>query len=118
MFFKGNIDFFDKVYQMVQPPRVLLLGGTAIITIFYGIIKIINIEILNSWFYYNVCEWLLVFTIVFVAFIFSIPRKFWNKNTLIAVLTLPKAFFIMGLSLLKLRGANKKFIHTTHGTED
>jgi len=118
LFFKGNIDFFDKVYQMVQPPRVLLLGGTAIISLFYGLIAILNNELINSWFYYGIYDWLLVFIVVFLAFVFSIPRKFWNMKTLNAILTLPKAFFIMGLSLLKLRGANKKFIHTTHGTDD
>ena len=53
-----------------------------------------------------------------LTFILTIPAKFCNFNTLRAILTLPKAFFLMFLSLLKIRGANKKFIHTEHGTND
>ncbi|MFT5875817.1 MAG: hypothetical protein ACI8WT_004815 [Clostridium sp.] len=46
----------------------------------------------------------------------AIPIKFYTAATLRAILTLPKAFFLMFLSLFKLKGANKKFIHTEHGT--
>jgi cellulose synthase/poly-beta-1,6-N-acetylglucosamine synthase-like glycosyltransferase len=109
----GNIDFFDKVYQMVSPPRVLLLGITAIITAFYIFIQIAfpENEILSI---SSEC-WFSVFGSVVVAFLLSIPSKFYNKQTFKALLTLPKAFISMFLSLFKLKGANKKFIHTQHG---
>lgn len=109
----GNIDFFDKVYQMVSPPRVLLLGITAIITAFYMFIQIAfpENEILSI---SSEC-WFSVFGSVVVAFLLSIPSKFYNKQTFKALLTLPKAFISMFLSLFKLKGANKKFIHTQHG---
>jgi len=109
----GNIDFFDKVYQMVSPPRVLLLGITAIITVFYMFIQIAfpENEILSI---SSEC-WFSVFGSVVVAFLLSIPSKFYNKQTFKALLTLPKAFISMFLSLFKLKGANKKFIHTQHG---
>ena len=35
LFFRGNVDFMDKVYQMISPPRVLLLGLVMIITAAY-----------------------------------------------------------------------------------
>lgn len=110
----GNIDFFDKVYQMVSPPRVLLLGITTIITAFYMFIQIAfpENEILSI---SSEC-WFSVFGSVVVAFLLSIPSKFYNKQTFKALLTLPKAFISMFLSLFKLKGANKKFIHTQHGT--
>ena len=41
LFTKGNIDFFDKVYQMVSPPRVLLLGLVSAITLTYFILNLI-----------------------------------------------------------------------------
>ncbi len=109
----GNIDFFDKVYQMVSPPRVLLLGITTIITAFYMFIQIAfpENEILSI---SSEC-WFSVFGSVVVAFLLSIPSKFYNKQTFKALLTLPKAFISMFLSLFKLKGANKKFIHTQHG---
>ena len=57
------------------------------------------------------------FTANVLTFIFSIPRKFYNFKTLMAVITLPKAFILMFLSLLKVRGANKSlFILNTQVT--
>lgn len=111
---KGNIDFFDKVYQMVTPPRVLLAGLVTIITFFYGVVRIISPN--SEFLYFTFTEWWPVFMMVVMAFILSIPAKFYSIQTFKALLMLPKAFFIMFLSLFKLKGANKKFIHTQHGT--
>ena len=113
LFFKGNIDFFDKVYQMISPPRILLTGLTTIIALFY------------AWFDYAFPEsvflkfgfktWGTVLFIVILSFLFSIPGKFYSYKTFRAVLSLPKAFGLMIISLFRLKGANKKFIHTSHG---
>lgn len=110
---KGNIDFFDKVCQMLAPPRVLLIGITAILslTTFLAFILIPTITIFTIHFIY----WFYIFIIVILAFILGIPLKFYNKKTFKALLTLPKVFFSMFLSLFKLKGANEKFIHTEHG---
>jgi cellulose synthase/poly-beta-1,6-N-acetylglucosamine synthase-like glycosyltransferase len=114
LFFKGNIDLFDKVYQMISPPRVLLIGLTGIITFCYAMAFLLVPK--NQLFTFSVKHWLVVFIIVVFAFLFSIPGKFYNKKSLFALLTLPKAFALIFVSLFKLRGANKKFIHTEHGT--
>ena len=111
---KGNIDFFDKVYQMISPPRILLIGIVFIMTVLYFL----------SFLFFNDTKLLLVSPIVwyamlflvFLAFLFAIPKKFYNKATVKAIFSLPKAFALMFLSLFKLKGANKKFIHTQHGT--
>jgi cellulose synthase/poly-beta-1,6-N-acetylglucosamine synthase-like glycosyltransferase len=116
LLFKGNIDFFDKVYQMISPPRVLLAGIVTIITIFYGLWDLIFPE--SGFLKFTFNEWWPVFLSVTLAFIFSIPGKFYSLQTLKAIFTLPKAFFIMLFSLFKLKGANKKFIHTEHGTNN
>lgn len=112
----GNLDFFDKVYQMVSPPRVLLIGLTTIITAFYMLFQRFlpdsNLLAISS-----EC-WFSIFGSVVVAFLMSIPSKFYNRQTMNALITLPKAFMSMFLSLFKLKGANKKFIHTVHGTEN
>lgn len=110
---RANIDFFDKVYQMVSPPRVLLVGLVTILTLFYGLVNLVFPE--QDFLTFAFSEWWPVFGMVFFAFLFSIPRKFYTAKTLVAVLTLPKAFFLMFTSLFKLKGANKKFIHTQHG---
>ena len=110
---KGNIDFFDKVYQMVSPPRILLLGIVLFITLIYGAIDVFAKSIVT---HLDPSFWYVTLMITVLAFLMAIPFKFYNSKTLIAMLTLPKAFSIMFLLLFKLKGANKKFIHTSHGT--
>jgi cellulose synthase/poly-beta-1,6-N-acetylglucosamine synthase-like glycosyltransferase len=112
--FKGNFDFFDKVYQMVSPPRVLLVGITSILAAFYALLFFLFPS--SEFWAFSISEWGIVWGLVVLAFLFSIPGKFYNTKTLYAILTLPKAFFLMFASLFKLKGANKKFIHTEHGT--
>lgn len=102
----GNYDYFDKAIQFIQPPRVMLLGLLFLINIISVIVN--PAECVNMW--------LAVLILCILTFIITIPIKFYNFNTLKAVLTLPKAFVLMILSLLKIKGANKKFIHTEHGT--
>jgi len=99
-----NFDYFDKAIQFIQPPRIMLLGLLGIINIFSILFNS------NEW----MTAWLYVLAAVVLTFIFAVPGKFYNLKTLFAVVTLPKAFFLMFLSLLKVRGANKKFIHTEH----
>jgi len=113
LFLKGNIDFVDKVYQMAAPPRILLLGSVFIITICYLLMDFFLISITP---HVTATFWYVTLLITVVAFLMAIPRKFYNMKTLAAVFMLPKAFFMMFLLLFKLKGANKKFIHTKHGT--
>jgi len=102
----GNYDYFDKAIQFIQPPRVMLLGLLFLINIISIILN--PAECINMW--------LGVLAICILTFFITIPLKFYNFNTLKAILTLPKAFVLIILSLLKVKGANKKFIHTEHGT--
>lgn len=112
---KGNVDFFDKVYQMIAPPRVLLAG---LVTVFALVSLVFQVFIPEISILFSVppLAWQVTFGAVVVAFLCAIPRVFYNGKTLNALLTLPKAFGLMFLSLFKLKGANKKFIHTQHGT--
>jgi cellulose synthase/poly-beta-1,6-N-acetylglucosamine synthase-like glycosyltransferase len=112
---KGNIDFFDKVYQMIAPPRVLLAGLVTIFAITTVLFQVFFPEI-SMLFSVPPFAWQVTFGAVVVAFLCAVPRVFYNGKTLNALLTLPKAFALMFLSLFKLKGANKKFIHTQHGT--
>lgn len=113
LFLKANLDFFDKVYQMVSPPRVLLIGISAILMFISILVNLIFPN--NAFLEVPYLYWIMNFAVVTLAFIISIPSKFYNTETLKALLTLPKAFFSMFMSLFKLKGANKKFIHTKHG---
>ncbi|HCY41839.1 MAG TPA: glycosyl transferase family 2 [Prolixibacteraceae bacterium] len=107
---KGNVDYFDKAIQFIQPPRILLLG---FVMIFGFLFLVVN-------FLYNpnnqlIISWINLMVACVLAFLFSIPLSFYNAKTLKAVLSLPRGMILMFGSLLKIRGANKQFIHTQHG---
>lgn len=113
LFLRGNIDFADKVYQMISPPRVLLLGIVFGITFCYFLI---GIGVLPIAVVVPPYLWYAAAGLTLLAFLMAVPKKFYTKATVVALWTLPKAFGILFLSLFKLKGANKKFIHTQHGT--
>ena len=113
LIFRGNIDFADKVYQMMAPPRILLLGIVFIITICYFLMDLFFISIRP---YVAAIFWYVTLLFTVLAVFMAIPRKFYNSSTLFAVFMLPKAFITMFLLLFKLKGANNTFIHTKHGT--
>jgi|GEM_PF-4370433 len=48
--------------------------------------------------------------------VIAVPARFINSGTLAALSGLPKGMLLMLLSLVKIKGANKTFIHTKHGT--
>jgi len=103
---KGNIDFFSKAFHTFLPPRILLLG-------FMGIIFLIALLFYPA---FMAVLWIKLFALVVITFVISVPRKFYNKKTLNAIISLPKGFILMFMSLLKVRGANQKFLHTKHSS--
>jgi len=110
-----NIDFIDKVYQMVMPPRILLLGVVTILTSFMGIVLLTDGVWMDETLVLSFMNWFAIWVITVLAFAFSVHRKFYTKQTFMAILTLPMGFWLMFKLLFKLKGANKTFIHTQHG---
>jgi cellulose synthase/poly-beta-1,6-N-acetylglucosamine synthase-like glycosyltransferase len=101
---KRNINYFNKTIQMFFLPRILTLGLSFIFTIIF--------YLLNRSYIFDI--WLLSFVLCCLTIIFAIPRKFYTKKNLNSLFFLPKIFFTLLLLLFKLKGANKKFIHTKH----
>ena len=111
LFKNRNVNFFDKVFQMIVPPRILLLGLSIIITIVYIVLEtLLDVDVLVS-----KSVWFTITSFVIVTFLLALPKSFYNLSTLKAMLSIPSAFFRMFFLLFKLKGANKKFIHTSHG---
>ena len=106
---KGNVDYFDKAIQFIQPPRILLLGAVLFLGTFFFLF---NLAFESGGLFNTV--WILIAVFCVLAFLFSIPANFYNLSTLKALATLPKGMVLMLGSLLKIKGANKQFIHTQH----
>lgn len=110
---KGKLDFFNKVVQQLILPRLLLIGVSFLFTLlyFFGslLTDLTDITALN----YQ-C-WLGSFLLLSISFAIAIPRSYLNRRTFKALLSLPRLFITMFLLLFKLKGANKRFIHTEHG---
>ncbi|MCH2045470.1 MAG: glycosyltransferase [Saprospiraceae bacterium] len=100
---EGKLDFFNKAYQMILPPRLLIP-----VLLFLG--TLINLILLpDLWLF-----WALGLGANVLANLISIPRSFYNLGTLNALLSLPKALFQVIKVMFGLKGANKNFIHTPH----
>ena len=74
---KGNIDYFDKAIQFIQPPRILLLGAVILNSI--GFI-LANYFLDNHIMYTN--YWITLAIACVCSFVFSVPRSFYNLKTL------------------------------------
>lgn len=105
LFTSGNLDYFNKALQYLQLPRLLLAGILAIITT--------TSWLLNAESHYTTA-WSISLFLAVIAIMLTIPAKFYNFTTLKAMAALPIGFLYMLLSLIRIKGANKKFIHTKH----
>lgn len=109
LFLKGNVDYFDKAIQFIQPPRILLLGSVLV----FGAVFLVANYLLNDGLIFSIL-WLTTIATCLLSFLFSIPRSFYNFKTARALMSLPKGMMLMMGSLLRIKGANKQFIHTKH----
>lgn len=109
LFTKGNIDFFDKAFQQFLMPRVMLLGSLILFSVLSVLSTIAGLDIGPS-----LSQWILLLAGWSLGIILAIPNAYLNKKTFNAVAQLPKAILVMFATLFKLKGANKKFIHTPH----
>ncbi|PQB05084.1 glycosyltransferase [Aureitalea marina] len=108
---QGNLDMADKLFQMVLPPRVLLLGSVFLLS---GLIALLQFSEFGESLWVPANAWYALLGAVVLTFGISTPRSYYNWATLKAALAIPKAFVVMFGLLFKLKGANKEFIHTQH----
>ncbi|MEG2646741.1 MAG: glycosyltransferase family 2 protein [Mucinivorans sp.] len=101
---KCQIDFLDKIFQQISIPRVMLLGFSVIIAF---VVTLISAAASIKW-------WVVVALLV-IALALAIPRQMYSRQLLIAATKVPYFFILVVLNIFKLKGANKKFIHTSHG---
>jgi cellulose synthase/poly-beta-1,6-N-acetylglucosamine synthase-like glycosyltransferase len=108
--FKGQFTLFNStVFRNIQLPRLINIG-------------LINILTIASFFlsrYVSVSHfefWLVCVLLIDVGVLLAISRTYYNLRLLSSIVSLPFIFLKMFLLLFRLKGANKKFIHTPHGS--
>lgn len=104
--FSKNIDYADKIFQWMMLPRVILLG---IICIISALLTIIDWELSLKW-------WGILF-LLGLSFCMAIPDYLVDKRLAKAIIKIPWLFILMFLNLFRIKGTDKKFIHTEHGAD-
>ncbi len=99
-----NWDFCDKLYQQLSIPRLLLLGFTALLTLLVTCYR-------WTW----GIPWWILLLLLCIALVAAVPPRYATSRLAHALQKLPGTFLIMAGNIFRLRGANKKFIHTQHG---
>jgi len=101
---KGNIAFFDKVFQTFLLPRVMLVGAVLVWTIF---LIVVNAALAMA----GVGLLLALAT----ALLLGIPKAWYNKKLVMAFLKIPVALWSFVAALAHVKKARHQFIHTPHG---
>lgn len=105
---RGNIDYFDKVFQNMLPPRIMLLGIVVLATCLTW--PIWGVSTL-AWFATS------QLVMVGVTFYISTPSELRQKLGWRELSQVPALFLRFVRAILKIGEAQKKFLHTPHGTE-
>ena len=104
LFLHGNLDLFNKALQFILLPRILLIS----------LLFLISVGTLIFASAVQFLFWLAAFVLCVLVFMLSIPGYFYNMKTLYAITRLPLGIFLTFMSVFKLRGSNKEFLHTKH----
>jgi cellulose synthase/poly-beta-1,6-N-acetylglucosamine synthase-like glycosyltransferase len=107
----GNMAYINKLCQMMLPTRLLLLGSLLLISCGHFLFSIWSKNTVSG---SIALMWYSLLGIVVLSFALAIPKQFYHLKTGKSMLMLPIVFFVMLRLLFKLKGANKKFIHTKH----
>jgi cellulose synthase/poly-beta-1,6-N-acetylglucosamine synthase-like glycosyltransferase len=99
--------FTSAVLRNVQLPRLLNIGLFSLM--------IAALFIVRDRLFIPYPVWVIFFVVYVFSIFLAIPREFLNRKLLGSLFELPIIFYRMVLIMFRLRGANKKFIHTPHG---
>jgi len=105
---KGNFTYFNSaVLRNIQLPRLLNIGlMTALVIVLFFFRE--SLQFSYNW-------WPALFALNTIAIMIAIPKKYYSPRLLFSIITLPMLFIRMVSMLFKIKGSNKKFIHTPHG---
>jgi cellulose synthase/poly-beta-1,6-N-acetylglucosamine synthase-like glycosyltransferase len=105
--FRGNLSIFNiAILYNAQLPRMMNLGLLVIVSLLSIVVR----NFLHFPFWY----WPALLSLYALSFLLAIPHSYFNRAFFMALLTAPKAFITIFTLHFRLKGANKKFIHTPH----
>ena len=106
---RGDINFFNKVFQWMMFPRIIIIGLICVMAPLFVLLEILFFHVLLTQ------MWIILFGIFILTFIMAIPKKYYNRQSLNVIVYLPQLVYLMIKVFFSLKGANKSFIHTPHG---
>lgn len=101
---KGKVGLFDKALQFALLPRALSL----IAMVFVAVVALLLGDMQAFW------TSITLVALFIVSMMLAIPRAFYNRQMLGAIVSLPMAILSMLSGLLKMKKAKNSFIHTPH----
>ena len=114
---QGNIDYCDKILQWMLPPRLIQLAGVFGFTLLFTAIGLLMSLQSGEYEWYTAIKWWILSAAQVAAMIIPVPGKLLNRKLGKAILQIPTLALAMIANMFRLKGANKKFIHTEHGEE-
>jgi cellulose synthase/poly-beta-1,6-N-acetylglucosamine synthase-like glycosyltransferase len=111
LFLDGNISYFNLGFiGNLFLSRIITLGLLVVFSLGSLILYFTGGGLIG----FNPLYWFMLLALYALALGLGIPRRFFNGQLAQALLSLPGAFLQMFALLFRLKGANKKFIHTEH----
>lgn len=113
---QGNIDYLDKVFQWMLPPRLIQLAEVFGLTLLFTVIYIVwSVQGNGHEWMLAIKWWILSFAQIAAMILPLSKEKLFTPQLGKAIMKVPMLAITTIGNLFKLKGANKKFIHTEHG---
>ncbi len=100
--------FFNKFFQNLLLPRVLTLVVFCFVFCLLGMDYFFHWSILKP----EPAVWMMMMCLYFLTLFISIPRSFYNGQTLIALTRVPVLMISMVRAVFQMKKKRKEFIHT------
>lgn len=114
---QGNFDYCDKICQWMLPPRLIQLAGVFGLTLVFTVIGVaLSLRNGGGYEWTMAIKWWILSAAQVAAMTLPVPSgKLFTGQVGKAIIHMPMLAVTMIGNLFKLKGANKKFIHTEHG---
>lgn len=110
---RGDMDYFNfAVLNNIVLPRVFVIVLLPLLLVISVLLSIAGFSSTFPWL------WAGLAVVYYLSLVIAVPLKFYNKQLLTALMSLPKAVLVMLSSLLRLKGADQAFIHTIHTSQE